>query len=71
MAATNCRDHDIGRHVAGGPWLVSRIALAMLLNDDAGALRSYLAGDRTSPIVVAYFKAEGIGDLPARWRTAA
>lgn len=58
-----CRDHDIGRHVAGGPWLVSRVALAMFLNDDASALRAYLAGDRSGPLVAAYFQAEGLGDL--------
>ncbi|KAB7782292.1 hypothetical protein F8B43_5047 [Methylorubrum populi] len=66
-----CRDHDIGRHVAGGPWLVSRVALAMLLNDDAAALRTYLAGDRGSPTVTAYFATEGLGDLVERWRTCA
>lgn len=58
-----CRDHDIGRHVAGGPWLVSRVALAMFLNDDAAALRAYLAGDRSGPLVAEYFQAEGLGDL--------
>lgn len=58
-----CRDHDIGRHVAGGPWLVSRVALAMFLNDDAAALRSYLAGDRAGPAVAPYFLAEGLADL--------
>ena len=63
-----CRDHDIGRHVAGGPWLVSKVALAMLLNDDAAALRAYLAGDRRSPTVASYFIEEGLADLAARWR---
>ncbi|WP_187275156.1 hypothetical protein [Methylobacterium sp. WL120] len=58
-----CRDHDIGRRVAGGPWLVSRVALAMFLNDDAGALRSYLAGDRRGVSVSTYFGAEGLADL--------
>lgn len=58
-----CRDHDIGRHIAGGPWLVSRVALAMFLNDDAAALRAYLAGDRSGPLVAEYFQAEGLGDL--------
>lgn len=64
-----CRDHDIGRRVAGGPWMVSRVALAMHLNDDAAALRSYLVGDRKGPTVTAYFAAEGLGDLVERWRT--
>lgn len=58
-----CRDYDIGRRVAGGPWLVSRVALAMFLNDDAQALRAYLAGDRHSPRIAAYFVAEGLGEL--------
>ena len=58
-----CRDHDIGRRVAGGPWLVSRIALAMFLNGDAPALRSYLDGDRKSSSVWPYFAAEGLEDL--------
>lgn len=58
-----CRDHDIGRHVAGGPWLVSRVALAMFLNGDAEALQAYLAGDRAGPTVAPYFLAEGLGDL--------
>lgn len=58
-----CRDHDIGRHVAGGPWLVSRVALAMFLNDDAAALRAYLAGDRAGQAVAPYFLAEGLADL--------
>ncbi|MCJ2084314.1 helix-turn-helix domain-containing protein [Methylobacterium sp. J-090] len=60
-----CRDHDIGRRIAGGPWLVSRVALAMFLNDDAPSLRSYLAGDRHSPEVAAYFASEGLGELVA------
>ncbi|KAB1071548.1 helix-turn-helix domain-containing protein [Methylobacterium planeticum] len=66
-----CRDHDIGRHVAGGPWLVSKVALAMFLNGDAAALRAYLAGDRRSPAVAGYFAAEGLSDLVERWQTQA
>lgn len=62
-----CRDHDIGRHVAGGPWLVSRVALAMLLNDDAAALRAYLSGDRSTPIVADYFLDEGLEALVESW----
>ena len=58
-----CRDHDIGRHVAGGPWLVSKVALAMFLNGDAVALRAYLAGERRSPTVAGYFATEGLSDL--------
>ena len=58
-----CRNHDIGRRIAGGPWLVSRVALAMFLNDDTTTLRAYLAGDRQSPTVYAYFAAEGLEEL--------
>lgn len=66
-----CRDHDIGRRVAGGPWMVSRVALAMHLNDDAAALRIYLAGDRASPEVGSYFAAEGLRDLIVKWKSLA
>jgi hypothetical protein len=58
-----CRDHDIGRRVAGGPWLVSRVALAMYLNGDTAALSAYLAGDRRSSRVWPYFAAEGLEEL--------
>lgn len=66
-----CRDHDIGRRVAGGPWMVSRVALAMHLNDDAAALRIYLAGDRASPAIEAYYAAEGLDGLIVRWKSLA
>ena len=46
--------HNIGRLV-GGHFRVSRVALAMLLDDNRMALDAYLAGDRTSPLVVHYF----------------
>lgn len=46
--------HDIGRKV-GGRWKISRAALLMFLDGNRGALRAYLAGDRTSPEVLAYF----------------
>ena len=39
--------HDIGRKV-GGRWKISRAALLMFLDGNRGALRAYLAGDRTS-----------------------
>ena len=39
-----CQQHDIGRRVAGGPWCVYRVALAMLLDGNADALAAYLAG---------------------------
>jgi len=55
-----CQTHYIGRRVAGGPWMVSRVALAMFLDDDARALRAYLAGDRASELVVSYFRRAGL-----------
>lgn len=51
-----CQCHYIGRRVAGGHWMVSRPALQMFLDDDARALRAYLAGDRESEMVASYFR---------------
>jgi hypothetical protein len=36
-----CIEHGIGRRVADGTWVVSRVALAMLLDGDLDALASY------------------------------
>lgn len=47
--------NDIGRKV-GGIWLVSKVALAMFLDNDTLALRAYLAGDRSSDLVLGYFE---------------
>jgi hypothetical protein len=55
-----CIEHGIGRRVGGGPWIVSKVALAMYLDDDRDALRRYKAGDRTSNRILAYFKREGL-----------
>jgi len=62
-----CEQYRIGRRVGGGPWVVSRPALEMLLNDDHHALAAYLAGDRASGIVLAYFDQVGLQNLPAKW----
>jgi hypothetical protein len=51
-----CQNYHLGRRVAGGPWMVSRVALAMFLDDDASALRAYLAGDRASELIAPYFR---------------
>lgn len=51
-----CNQHGIGRRVGGGPWIVSKVALAMYLDGDADALKAYLAGDRTSQAVKSYFE---------------
>ena len=56
--------HDIGRHVAGGGWQISRVALQMLLDGDRRALKAYLAGDRSTPLVVHHYQRLGIS-LPA------
>ncbi len=36
-----CTEHGIGRRVAGGSWVVSKVALAMLLDGDLDALVCY------------------------------
>ena len=41
-----CGLYFIGRRVAGGPWKVSRIALALFLDGNEIGLNSYLRGDR-------------------------
>jgi hypothetical protein len=51
-----CDEYGLGRRIGGGPWLVSRVALAMFLDGDQKALRAYHAGDRTSDLVAPYFE---------------
>ncbi len=55
-----CCAHRIGRRIANGRWRVSRIALQMLLNDDNGALKAYLAGERADERVAAYLRCAGL-----------
>jgi hypothetical protein len=55
-----CIEHGIGRRVGGGQWIVSKVALAMFLDDDEEALRRYKAGDRSSDGVAAYYRREGL-----------
>jgi hypothetical protein len=55
-----CIDHNIGRRVGGGEWIVSRVALAMHLDGNEGALGTYLLGDRESERVLAYFRRMGV-----------
>src|SRR3954447_6245391 len=59
-----CEQHHIGRRVGGGPWMVSRVALSMFLDDDDSALAAYLAGDRSGARVMAYYQRVGLGRLP-------
>ena len=58
-----CALHRIGRRI-GGRWAVSQPALDMLLEGDAQTLEAYLAGDRVSDRVRAYFARRSIA-LPA------
>jgi hypothetical protein len=51
-----CEQHGLGRRVGGGTWSVSKVALAMFLDGDVRALRAYHAGDRSSELVVQYFR---------------
>ena len=49
-----CVEYGIGRRVAGGPWAVSRVALAMLLDGGLNALAAYRdRGERSSSEIVA------------------
>jgi hypothetical protein len=57
--------HDLGRMV-GGRWAVSRVALAMHLDNDRKALQAYLDGDRHSPGVISYFERLGLAPEPNR-----
>jgi hypothetical protein len=51
-----CDEHGLGRRIGGGPWMVSKVALAMFLDGDVKALRTYHAGDRSSELVASYFQ---------------
>jgi hypothetical protein len=51
-----CLHHGLGRRVGGGTWVVSRVAMAMFLDDDMVALAAYQSGDRSSPLVAPYFE---------------
>jgi len=50
-----CVQHGIGRRIGGGVWMVSKVALAMFLDNDMLALAAYQAGDRSSAEVGRYF----------------
>jgi hypothetical protein len=57
-----CSKDGLGRRVGDGTWMVSKVALAMFLDDDLKALKAYHAGDRTSDLVAPYFKRAGLTD---------
>jgi hypothetical protein len=61
-----CNARDIGRRV-GGTWRVSKIALAMHLDNDWEVLRLYLGGDRHSAAIIGYFERCGV-PLPRQVR---
>ncbi len=58
-----CNERGLVRRIGGGTWSVSKVALAMFLDWDVKALKSYHAGDRTGPIVMPYFERVGLGYL--------
>jgi hypothetical protein len=58
-----CMEHHVGRKVSGH-YGVSQVALAMKLDGNDAALETYLAGERATPIVAAYYKRLGI-ELPS------
>jgi len=55
-----CEVHGIGRRVAGGNWVVSRVALQMLLDGETEALFEYHTGNRVHPVVAMHFAQLGI-----------
>jgi hypothetical protein len=60
-----CERHGIGRKVAGGVWVVSRVALQMLLDGADEALKAYrdFGVRRSYEPVAEYFRRLGLGDL--------
>jgi hypothetical protein len=54
---------DLGRKVAAGGWLVSKVALAAFLDGNQEALQKYLLGDRQSPEVTSCFARLGLSHL--------
>ncbi|WP_244480554.1 helix-turn-helix domain-containing protein [Methylobacterium sp. Leaf399] len=66
-----CLNHDIGRRVGGGSWVVSRVALTMFLDDDRHALNAYLSGSRSEQDVAPYFHRLGLDSLLRDWARSA
>jgi hypothetical protein len=63
---TWCRRSPIGRRI-GGSWAVSRVVLAMLIEDNMDALANYLDGARAQFEPVArYYRRLGLGELLKR-----
>src|SRR5260370_37277240 len=58
-----CEEHGLGRRVGGGTWMVSKVALAVFLDDDLRGLRPYHAGNQADPRRISYFLKEVPGTL--------
>jgi hypothetical protein len=60
-----CVKYRIGRRVGGykRPWMLSKVALAMMLDRDWNALAAYHRGVRKDEPVAGYFRAAGLGIL--------
>ena len=58
-----CMEIPVGRKI-NGHYSVSQIALDMKLNGDEEALEAYLAGERATPVVAAYYERLGL-DVPS------
>jgi hypothetical protein len=56
-----CVDRGIGRRIGPRIWAVSVPALWMVADRDDGTLKAYLAGDRESAAVEAYYRRCGMG----------
>jgi hypothetical protein len=61
-----CIQHGLGRRIGSGTRSVSKVALAMFLDDDMVALAAYQSGDRSSPIVFPYLSVSRLGRLALR-----
>jgi hypothetical protein len=51
------------RHLAGGRWMISRVALAMLMDGNSVVLDAYLGGQRQGERVASYYHRCGLGHL--------
>jgi hypothetical protein len=58
-----CVRHGIGRRIGGGNWVVSRVALQMLLDGETDALFEYHLGNRSDARVAEYFVRLGLADV--------
>jgi hypothetical protein len=66
-----CQRKRVGRRVAGGTWVVSRVAFRMLLDGDDAALRAYLDGARLTEPVAGYYRRLGLEAVLDEMKAAA